>query len=182
MTLLKPKKLKHLTHQNSYICVLRPKSASFFARVEVSGRGAAEAWKQATKGTLWQRCTLNFLGDRTNHKAKDGYVGFVSNLLNRGRHGQRPKKRYFSSACEYVKLPVSIRVPKKVFSVLFLFRSRSCVFPFWEIHYKFAIREKSHKVLSNLTLVLINFKFKFILFLPRQTIIFDISPGNCLPI
>jgi hypothetical protein len=26
--------------------------------------------------------------------------------------GQRPKKSFFSSACEYVKLPFSLRVPK----------------------------------------------------------------------
>jgi hypothetical protein len=28
----------------------------------------------------------------------------------------RPKKSYFASACEYVKLPFSLRVPKKLFS------------------------------------------------------------------
>jgi hypothetical protein len=28
---------------------------------------------------------------------------------------QRPKKSYFSSACEYVKLPFSLKVPKKLF-------------------------------------------------------------------
>jgi hypothetical protein len=47
-----------------------------------------------------------------------GFVGFVANLLkqtNRWLHGQRPKKSYFSSACEYVKLPFSLKVPKKVF-------------------------------------------------------------------
>jgi hypothetical protein len=27
----------------------------------------------------------------------------------------RPKKSYFSSACEYVKLPVSLRAPKNFF-------------------------------------------------------------------
>jgi hypothetical protein len=32
---------------------------------------------------------------------------------NRWCHGERPKKSYFSSACEYVKLPFSLRVPKK---------------------------------------------------------------------
>jgi hypothetical protein len=38
----------------------------------LTDRGAAEASNQArTKGTFWQRCTLNFLGDRTNYKAKD---------------------------------------------------------------------------------------------------------------
>jgi hypothetical protein len=47
-----------------------------------------------------------------------GFVGFVANLQNRptdGATGQkvRPKKSYFSSACEYVKLPFSLRVPKK---------------------------------------------------------------------
>jgi hypothetical protein len=36
-----------------------------------------------------------------------GFVGFIVNLPNRStdrRHGQSPKKSYFSSACEYVKL------------------------------------------------------------------------------
>jgi hypothetical protein len=45
-----------------------------------------------------------------------GFVGFVADLLNRPtdrRHGQRPKKSYFSSAYEYVKLPFSLRVHKK---------------------------------------------------------------------
>jgi hypothetical protein len=47
------------------------KSACFSFESEFSGRGAAEALKQArTKGIFWQRCTLNFLGDRTNYKAK----------------------------------------------------------------------------------------------------------------
>jgi hypothetical protein len=53
-----------------------------------------------------------------------GFVGVVINLLNRPTdgatvHGQksvsenvRPKKSYFSSAWEYVKLPFSLRVPK----------------------------------------------------------------------
>jgi hypothetical protein len=46
-----------------------------------------------------------------------GFVGFVANLLNRPnrwRHGQRPKKSYFSSASEYVKLPFSLKVGKKL--------------------------------------------------------------------
>jgi hypothetical protein len=64
-----------------------------------------------------------------------GFLGFVVNLLNRPTdratvHGQksaskkvrpkkasekvRPKKSYFSSAWEYVKLPFSLRVPKKL--------------------------------------------------------------------
>jgi hypothetical protein len=29
----------------------------------------------------------------------------------------RPKKSYFSSACEYVKLPFSLRVPKKLIEI-----------------------------------------------------------------
>jgi hypothetical protein len=32
----------------------------------------------------------------------------------------RPKKCYFSSACEYVKLPFSLRAPKKYFLQLLL--------------------------------------------------------------
>jgi hypothetical protein len=32
--------------------------------------------------------------------------------LQTDQHGHRPKKSYFSSACEYVKLPFSLRVPK----------------------------------------------------------------------
>jgi hypothetical protein len=35
----------------------------------------------------------------------------------------RPKKSYFSSACEYVKLPFSFSVPKKVFLAWILFLS-----------------------------------------------------------
>jgi hypothetical protein len=30
----------------------------------------------------------------------------------------RPKKSYFSSACEYVKLPFSLRVPKTIFIIV----------------------------------------------------------------
>jgi hypothetical protein len=56
------------------ICVSRPKSASFLSESEFSGRGAAEVEIQArTKGTFWQRCTLHFLGDRTNYKAKTSW-------------------------------------------------------------------------------------------------------------
>jgi hypothetical protein len=33
-----------------------------------------------TKGTFWQRCTSNFLGDRTNYKAKD-IIGKITNLF-----------------------------------------------------------------------------------------------------
>jgi hypothetical protein len=33
-----------------------------------------------TKGTFWQRCTLNFLGDRTNYKTKD-IIGKLTNLI-----------------------------------------------------------------------------------------------------
>jgi hypothetical protein len=32
---------------------------------------------------------------------------------------QRPKKSYFSSTCEYVKLPFSLRAPKKLISFRF---------------------------------------------------------------
>jgi hypothetical protein len=48
-----------------------------------------------------------------------GFVGFVANLLNRATVAPRaasekvrPKETYFSSACEYVKLPFSLNVPK----------------------------------------------------------------------
>jgi hypothetical protein len=55
-----------------------------------------------------------------------GFIGFVVNLLNRPTEGAtvhvlkstyekvRPKKSYFLSASENVKLPFSLRVPKKV--------------------------------------------------------------------
>jgi hypothetical protein len=33
-----------------------------------------------SKGTFWKRCTLNFLGDHTNYKAKD-VIGEVTNLF-----------------------------------------------------------------------------------------------------
>jgi hypothetical protein len=36
----------------------------------------------------------------------------VSLLTPRSAQKVRPKKSYFSSACEYVKLPSSLRVPK----------------------------------------------------------------------
>jgi hypothetical protein len=45
-----------------------------------------------------------------------GFVGFVGNLVNTPTDGATvsvQKKSYFSSACEYVKLPFSLRVPKK---------------------------------------------------------------------
>jgi hypothetical protein len=57
------------------------KSACFSFESEFSGRGAAEALKQArTKGIFWQRCTLNFLGYRTNYKAKKK-IGKITNLF-----------------------------------------------------------------------------------------------------
>jgi hypothetical protein len=55
-----------------------------------------------------------------------GFVGFVVNLLNRPTDGAtvrvlksacekvRPKKSYFLSEWEYVKLPFSLRVPKNL--------------------------------------------------------------------
>jgi hypothetical protein len=50
--------------------------------------------------------TRNLLFDRT---IIIGFVRFVANLLNRPTDGAsekvRPKKSYFSSACEYEKLP-----------------------------------------------------------------------------
>jgi hypothetical protein len=63
------------------ICVSRPKCVYFSSESEFSGRGAAEARKQARiKSTFWQRCTLNFLGNRTNYKAKD-IIGKITNLF-----------------------------------------------------------------------------------------------------
>jgi hypothetical protein len=48
---------------------------------EFSDRGAAEARTQTrTKVTFWQRRTLNFLGDRTNYKAK-GIIEKITNLF-----------------------------------------------------------------------------------------------------
>jgi hypothetical protein len=41
-------------------------------------------------------------------------VSLLTKQTNRWPHGQRPKKSYFSSACEYVKFPFSLRVPKKI--------------------------------------------------------------------
>jgi hypothetical protein len=48
-----------------------------------------------------------------------GFVSFAANLLTDQQMAPRsasetvrPKKSYFSSACEYVKLPFSLRVPK----------------------------------------------------------------------
>jgi hypothetical protein len=45
------------------------------------------------------------------------FVGFVVNLPNRPINGATVsvRKSYFSSAEEYVKLPVSLRMPKKIF-------------------------------------------------------------------
>jgi hypothetical protein len=65
------------------ICVSRPQSASFSSESEFSSRGAAEARKQSrAKDTFWDRFTLNFLGDRTNYKAKD-IIGKISCLQRR---------------------------------------------------------------------------------------------------
>jgi hypothetical protein len=49
-----------------------------------------------------------------------GFVGFIANLLNRPLDGrrQRPKK---CVRCEYVKLPFSLRVPKKHLELADLF-------------------------------------------------------------
>jgi hypothetical protein len=59
------------------ICVSRQKSVSFSSESGFCSRGPTEALKQArTKGTFWQRCTLNFLGDRTNYKAKDHWKNY----------------------------------------------------------------------------------------------------------
>jgi hypothetical protein len=60
---------------------MQGKSASFSSESEFSGRGAAEASKQArTKAIFWQRCTLIFLDDRMNYKAKD-IIGKITNLF-----------------------------------------------------------------------------------------------------
>jgi hypothetical protein len=54
--------------------VFRP-SLSFLAEAQ------PRLEKQArTKGTFWQRCTLNFLGDHMNYKAKD-IIGKITNLF-----------------------------------------------------------------------------------------------------
>jgi hypothetical protein len=102
-----------------------------------------------------------------------GFVGLVVNLLqsNRWRHGQRPKKSYFSSACEYVKLLFSLRVLKKrfiyrcfyfvldFFSIfisgekfslfgLYLWRSESIYFPCiakWPVHKWSVIKTAQNK-------------------------------------
>jgi hypothetical protein len=61
------------------------------------------------------------LKKKKKHFNKVGFVGFVVNLLNRPTNGatvQRPKKNYFSSAFENVKLPLSLRAPKKIFKKL----------------------------------------------------------------
>jgi hypothetical protein len=77
LKILKSKKEREVT----VICVSRPKSASFSPLSDFSRRGAAEASKQArTNGIFWQRRTLNFLGDRTNYKAKD-IIGKTINLF-----------------------------------------------------------------------------------------------------
>jgi hypothetical protein len=69
-----------------------------------------------TRNLLFAICTINYLhiyiiyGDR----AIIGFVDFVANRPTE-RHTQRPKKSYFSSACEYVKLPSSLKMPKGIF-------------------------------------------------------------------
>jgi hypothetical protein len=58
-----------------------------------------------------------YLKKKKKHFNKVGFVGFVVNLLNRPTNGamvQRPKKNYFSSAFEKVKLPLSFWAPKKI--------------------------------------------------------------------
>jgi hypothetical protein len=69
-------------------------------------------------------------GDRTII----GFVGFVANLLNRPIAGATvsfPKKSYFSSACEYVKLPFSLRVPKEIIlDALFYLKNELLSFSF----------------------------------------------------
>jgi hypothetical protein len=46
-----------------------------------------------------------------------GFVSFVANLLNGPTDGEwsASEKEFFSSACEYVKLPFSLRVLTKSF-------------------------------------------------------------------
>jgi hypothetical protein len=71
---------KKLNCINSYFCI-KAKSAFFRVSPEFAGRGAAEVWQQARiKGTVWQRCILNFLNYRTNYKAKD-IIGKITNLF-----------------------------------------------------------------------------------------------------
>jgi hypothetical protein len=65
-----------------------------------------------TRNLLFAISTLTYLHNYTII----GFVGFVVNLLNRPTDGatvQRPKKNYFSSSFENVKLPFSLRAPKK---------------------------------------------------------------------
>jgi hypothetical protein len=65
--------------------------------------------------------TIMYLKRKKKHFNKVGFVGFVVNLLNRPTNGatvQRPKKNYFSFAFEKVKLPLSLRAPKKIFKKL----------------------------------------------------------------
>jgi hypothetical protein len=59
------------------MCVSRTQSEFFSFESEFFGRGLKQA---RTKGTFWQRCTLNFFGDRTNYKAKD-IIEKITNLF-----------------------------------------------------------------------------------------------------
>jgi hypothetical protein len=71
----------HIWDIKIVICGSGPQSASFSPESQFSGRGAAEVSKQArTIGTFWQRCTLHFLSDRTNYKAKD-IIGKIRNVF-----------------------------------------------------------------------------------------------------
>jgi hypothetical protein len=47
---------------------------------EFSSEAQPRLEQARTKGTFWQRCTSNFLGDRTNYKAKD-IIGKITNLF-----------------------------------------------------------------------------------------------------
>jgi hypothetical protein len=60
-----------------------------------------------------------------------GFVGFVVNLLNRPTDGakvQRPKKSYFSSAFENVKLSFKVIFSEKIFRSLNQFRKIASIF------------------------------------------------------
>jgi hypothetical protein len=56
------------------------KSASFSSEYEFSGRGAAEAEQAMTKGTFWQRSTLNFL-ERLHELQPKDTIGEITNLF-----------------------------------------------------------------------------------------------------
>jgi hypothetical protein len=71
---------KCLVSLNSYLCI-KARKCIFFVRVWIFWPRRSRGLKtgEETKGTVWQKCPLNFLGDRTNYKAKD--IGKITNLF-----------------------------------------------------------------------------------------------------